>query len=385
MSRLPFYLMFFLCFFPSILTFGNLIELTSEEKNLVQFYRELKDELEYKNKIIEELNENKCIQSNDLKNECSKPWVVLEEYLQSRFELIGQLKDWEDEHPFILDYFDENGNLLDTVVAQIQLDGEIIESCYRPNLAEIIEQSDGMLKFINKLKKLKTYPRYMNIPNAKKRDCDEKIKNECWDIEGQNIFYITKTNLKIDSICLIQDGPEDKKRDPSYSPENIINQADIALEKFSSCFDKIDSYASSQVKQRIASQDYYLYCKPQTEDDEKCGNATKGSESFNLFFNPSCVDYAETIFHEILHMNGTVDNLHTHKHNDSFCHKHDAVYFCTRYCFPQSKRNYIKFTQKACEVCIQDPSIRKKECEKSIYNSTEFDQSHFSCFSGGGF
>ena len=343
----------------------------------LQEFRELKLEIEIINKQIEQLETNPCIVKNDHYNECSKAFLAMEELLESRFRASDRLEEVKIN---IIHYLDENSELPSTIEVELEERFPINGTCPRPSLESLIDQADSMLLFTKRLRKLGVYNNFMDVTSAQKRDCDEKITSDCWQVdEYGNVFYVTKHGLKIEASCFIDD-PENP-RSNNYSPNNIIRASNIAMEKMKGCFSKINPQAAKQILAKIAKREYMMFCRQKAEqfDHSVCGYAQLGSDIFNLIFNEkTCPGYEETIFHEMLHMNNGVDNLSVHNHNSGECTKHDAVYFCSRYCFPESTRDVINFSQKGCEACIKNPRETHR-CYQGKFNNQSFDESYFKC------
>jgi len=351
--------------------------LAENEILILQEYRELKKDLTLKQDQIQNLESNECLIKNDHYNECSKPFLLMEELLEKTYNIQEQILDYQTQ---IYPYLDSSGNLLETIEMSLEERFPLSIICPQETLIDLIEKADSMLIFVQRLRKLGLQEDIPRIPNAKKRDCDEKIKNDCWELDPYgNVFYITKENLKIHYNCLF---PGNKKvsRD-IYNPESIISSSNAAVKQLNTCFAKLNPSRSKEITDRIQKQEYMMFCKDEVEDfkSSRCGFAKKGGSFFNLVKREvGCENLDETIFHEILHLNSHIDNLETEKHNDSLCSKHDAVYFCSTTCFPRSRENKIKFSQKACRSCVKNPNEAYR-CDDKNFDNTVFDQSYFNC------
>lgn len=351
---------------------------TIDEILLLQEYRERRQEVRTLQMHLDELEKHPCIVKNDHYNECSKPFVLMQDLLE---KVLIQQDHIDDLKSILFPYLDENDSILQTIEDALEDRFPLSEYCSSPPLAELIEQADSMLIFIQQLKKQNSYDRFIDISNAKKRDCDEDISSDCWKVDQYgNVFYVTKQQLVISSECLLRDS-ENRARPDQYSPEKIIQSANMAVEKLKSCFSELNPTQSQVILERIKSQDYYMMCKQNHDgsDNHRCGYTRRGQDYLNLVFNSKgCEGYEETIFHEILHMNSHIDNLQTHNHNRGECSRHDAVYFCSRECFPRSSRPTINFSQRACESCIKNPDERHR-CNYDNLGTPTFNQSDMTC------
>lgn len=358
-------------------SFASYYAPTENEILELQELRELQLEIEIVNKQIDQLEKNPCIINNDHYNECSKVFLTMEELLESRFEVSDRIEEIKIN---IIHLLDENNELPSSYEIDLEERFPISGTCPRPNLESLIEQADSMLLFTKRLRQLGVYNDFMDVTSAQKRDCDEEIDNDCWQVdEYGNVFYVTKYGLKLEASCFVDD-PENP-RSNKYSPNNIIRAANLAMERMKGCFSKINPQAAKQILARITKRDYMMFCKQSAEQFDRpvCGYAQLGSDIFNLVFNDkTCPGYEETIFHEMLHMNKGVDNLSVHNHHRGECTKHDAIYFCSRFCFPESTRDKINFSKKGCEDCIKNPD-EVHLCEQRNFNNQSFDDSYFSC------
>ena len=344
----------------------------------LQEYRERSQEMRIIQSQLDELEKNPCIVANDHYNECSKPFVLMQELLErqySHYDTIEELKF------SIAPYLDENDEILESIENDLEEQFPLNEYCEIPQLETLIEQADSMLIFVQQLKKHNTYQRFMDIPNARKRDCDRQIKSDCWKVDQYgNVMYVTKHNLVINSECLLKDESL-RSRPNEYSPDKIIDAANMAVNKLKTCFNSLNPTRAAEILGRIEKQEYFMMCSPNSDgsDNHRCGFTRRGQDYFNLVFNANgCQGYEETIFHEILHMNSHIDNLHTHNHNRGECRRHDAVYFCSRSCFPKSNRAEIKFSQRACHACVKNPEERRR-CNYDNMGTPTFDQSDMTC------
>ena len=338
-------------------------------------FRDTSKQLELIKDHIKDLESNDCILQNDSYNECSKPFALLEELLNQAFFLEEKLLELKEKiYPFL----DEKGKIFESIAIELEDEFPIALTCPKTDLTNLIENADSMLIFTQRLKKIGAYEMLPEIPNVIKRDCDGSIKNKCWQIDMYgNIFYITEENLKISYDCLIKN----KLDREMYEASNIIKSANIAIEALKTCFTKLNPIRAKEILNKIDNQEYMMFCKGQNADagTEKCGYTNKGLDYFNLVFTPmSCENIEETIFHEILHMNSNIDNLDTHHHNNPDCRKHDSIYFCARTCFPNSVREKINFTHKACSSCIKN-SNEISRCKSKEFDEIIFDQSYFNC------
>jgi hypothetical protein len=369
------YVLVLLC---STLAIAQRYDISIEETLDLQEYRERKNQINTIHSQLNELEKNPCIINNDNYNECSKPFSLMQELLENYHIHQDRLFELKMN---IYPYLDENDQILTSIEQELEERFPINQACVTTPLSELIEQADSMLIFIQQLKKQGSYERFMDIPNAKKRDCDKEIPNDCWEVDPYGtVYYITKYGLKISSDCLLSssDGYE---RPQIFSSKNIIQSANSAVNKLQSCFGKLNPSESNKVMSKILNHEYVMMCTPNSDggNDHRCGFTRRGQDYFNLVFNQrGCEGYEETIFHEILHMNSNVDNLQTHNHNRGECSKHDAVYYCARSCFPRSQRPKIKFSKKACQGCVKNPE-QSHLCSNSNIGTINFDQSYINC------
>ena len=364
--------------FYSSFCFANFLAPEMDEYLDLQEYRERNIELRRIQNLLDELEKNPCIVKNDHYNECSKPFSLMEDLLdqyQEQLENIFTLK------LNIYEYLDHDGNILKSIEDQLEEQFPTSTLCSEKPLEDLIEQADSMLIFIQRLKQNEKYDRFLSIENAKKRDCDEEIKNDCWKIdEFGNVFYVSKKGLMVDTECLLS--AEEGERTPDqYAPEEVIKAANLAVSKLESCFSELNPREAASILSKIQDQEYTMFCQRKKMGDKshRCGYTHKGNDVFYLIFNEQgCDGYEETIFHEILHMNSYVDNLHTNNHNNGECAKHDAVYFCSRSCFPKSQRPRINFSYKACLACVKNKDEQHR-CSNDALGTPTLDQSFETC------
>ena len=366
--------------FVSLLTICNLLAPISKGSDFynkmivdLQEYRELMEERKSLDQKIQAISKSTCVNEEKYFDICSDVFEestkVLEKWDKVNIHLQGIYLDYIDQfNP----YGEINLSILEELESRYPMGST---NCNNNEIQNTIKKSEEMIYLIKRVEKLGYKEDVLNITGTDKIRCDQHVKSNCWMIDKYgNIIFITKKGLKVHSSCLFKD------ERGKYRPAQVIASSNEAVEKIKKCYKKINPDRSDEISKKINSLEYIMMCKTKLGSDKShtCGNAVKGDLIFNLFFNDNCNGMAETIFHELLHLNGSVDNLRTHNHNDGQCKKHDAVYFCSRYCFPKSRRHPIKFTQDACLRCIRNPR-EKNRCNNAKYESRTYDQTYQNC------
>ena len=367
--------------FITSLTFGETRLVELEHLPLLHEYRMNSERIGELSLAIEDLVDNSpCMMLDACPEVVDSLQILLDDYYKNEVRLMELKSD-------LFYYFDE-GELLSEVDHELSewlgLDSQGLGSCPPPPLPEVIFDANKMISFIQKLKTQGTYQRFLEVPTTSKRNCSTKIKNDCWEVDHEGrVNYISKQNLKIRDHCLLKDS--DTEIIPEgYLPEKLIEAADKAVLKLKTCFHDLNPVRSKEIINRINSQQYLMQCDREDlgRNKHRCGYTKKKSDKFNIVFSrQGCEGYEETIFHEILHMNSHIDNQDTVFHNDGQCHKYDAVYFCSRTCFPKSERYKIKFTKKACDDCVKNPDS-KYLCKQSNFGTPTYDNSWQNCRRG---
>ena len=374
-------LFFVLITFISQSTFGETRLVDLEHLPLLHEYQMSSQRIGEISLAVENLIDNSpCMMLGTCPDDVDSLQILLDDY----YENDVKLRNFKSE---LFYYFDE-GELLTEVEDELNewldLDSPGLGSCPPPPLPEIIFDANNMISFIQKLKTQDSYQRFLDVPTTSKRNCSTKIKNDCWEVDHEGrVNYVSKQNLKIHANCLLKEN-DTEKIPQNYRPEKLIEAADKAVLKLKTCFNDLNPVRSKEIINKINGQQYLMQCDREDlgRNKHRCGYTKKKSDKFNIVFSrQGCEGYEETIFHEILHMNSHVDNQDTVFHNDGQCHKYDAVYFCSRTCFPKSKRYKIKFTKKACDGCVKNPDS-KYLCHQSNFGTPTYDSSWQNCRRG---
>ena len=118
----------------STLIFSQYSPVTMTEWFDLQDYRERNQEVRIIQSQLDELEKNPCIVANDHYNECSKPFVLMQELLEKlyvQYDAIEELKF------SIAPYLDENDQILQSIESDLEEQFPLAEYCEVPNLKEI--------------------------------------------------------------------------------------------------------------------------------------------------------------------------------------------------------------------------------------------------------
>jgi hypothetical protein len=189
------------------------------------------------------------------------------------------------------------------------------------------------------------------------------IVTECWENLYGRIAYVTAERFRIDSICITR-GTAAGWSQFTTNPEDYLRATRLAALKATAsgsqgCYRALNRERSEDLATFIQDRRPLITCSPTTAataEDSECAHASRGSPEIVLTRPNNCGDLAKTLFHELMHTQGHVDNLATRNHNDPSCRPYDGIYACGEICFPSTPR--VRLHQSGCYACSPDNDTR---------------------------
>lgn len=194
------------------------------------------------------------------------------------------------------------------------------------------------------------------------RNCATEAERDCWGtLKDIGRYYATASGVRVTESCLVK---SDKKFVKSWDPEFFLSEVSSMIEKQNTCLADLNPETSAAIKKYIVEQRPLVLCVDPDKADssgDACGVADVENHTMYFVRTEKCGFPASTLFHEMLHL-VKFDNLPTNLHNDNGCIGFDAVFTCTRMCFPEE--SFMQPIEKdGCEACIGTPD-KHARCSK---------------------